>query len=149
MPTPNHLPTVTAVRNTYPTTTDLGNRRAWEICNKVAWAHRAEGFGLVTKPEGNNYVYNGVGYSIDLVFHRETSTIVDILGSSETLGVPQWSEAGTLPVNRWRGAYDPAIVDGDPTPPEPPDPPPSGDLEARVAVLEAQVQHILTTLRAV
>lgn len=147
MSTPNHLPTVVTVRSTYPTSVDLGNRRAWEICNKVAWAHRDEGFGLVLKPDGNNFVYDGVGYSIDLVFHLATSTLVDILGSSETLGVPQWSEVGTLPINRWHPAYDPAIVDGN-DPPDPPNPPPT-DLEARVTILEAQVQHILQTLRSV
>ena len=149
--TPNHLPTVQAVRAQYPTNEPLGNKRAWQITNEVAWRHRDESFGLRFKPDGNNYVHNGVGYAVDIVFHRPTNQFVDVLGSSETAGTPQWSHAeGAMP-HEWRAAIDPATIDGPVVPPvdppvEPPVEPPATDLETRVLALEDDLMRLREAL---
>jgi hypothetical protein len=141
--TPNHLPTVERVRAQYPTNVDLGNKRAWMICNEVAWIHRGETFGLRRKDTGNNYVHEGIGYAIDIVFHKPTMQFVDILGSSETLGIPQWSEAPGAVLDEWMPPIDPATLD-QPIPPIPPVPPSS--LEARVEALELDLFRLKQAL---
>jgi hypothetical protein len=145
--TPNHLDTVEFARKHYPTDEDLGVERAFYVTNEVAWIHRDEGFGLRKKPTGNNYL----GYAVDIVFHKPTNQFVDVLGSSETEGNPQWSEvAGAVP-EEWAPPLDPETMLPDPPGPnpDPPDPPDDSDLEGRVAYLEAMTQHILDHLRAV
>ena len=141
--TPNHLPTVEAVRAAYPTDENLGNKRAWQISNEVAWRHRDEGFGLRFKPTGNNYVHDGVGYAVDIVFHRPSNQFVDVLGSSETIGAPQWSHAPGAVASEWRAPIDPATIDGPVEPPvDPPVEPPVTDLDVRVLALEEDLMRL-------
>jgi hypothetical protein len=134
--TPNHLDTVIAVRAQYPTNENLGNERAFRITNEVAWRHRDEGFGLRKKPDGNNYL----GYAVDIVFHKSTIQFVDVLGSSETLGTPQWSEVSGAIIREWAPPLDPATLE-----PDPPDPPPT-TLETRVLALEEDLMKLREAL---
>jgi len=144
MMTPNHYPTVERVRAQYPTDQALGQQRAWQVCNEVAWIHRAEGFGLRKKPQGNNYVHDGQGYAIDIVFHKPSLQFVDILVSSETVGLPGWSEVPGAVLDEWAPPIDPATLGG--TPPIPPQPP--LDLSARVTKLEADMVSLRMALAA-
>jgi hypothetical protein len=109
----------------------------------VAWRHRDEGFGLRFKPTGNNYIHNGVGYAVDIVFHKPTNQFVDVLGSSETVGTPQWSHAAGAVADEWRAAIDPATIDGPVEPPvDPPVDPPVTDIDARVLALEEDLMRL-------
>jgi len=158
--TPNHLSTVQAVRAGYPApqyddngelTNPLGNKRAWQITNEVAWLHRGEGFGLRFKPTGNNWIQNGVAYAVDIVFHKPSNQFVDVLGSSETVGTPQWSHAIGAVADEWRAPIDPATITGPYPPPtdppldppaEPPVEPPATDLDVRVLALEEDLMRL-------
>jgi hypothetical protein len=131
-----HLDTVQAERAKYGT--PLGEANAWRVINATAYTWRAapEGWGLLAKPTGTNYN----GYSIDVIVSVMLRQAVDCLGDAEGFGRPQWSVIAWDEsfVSRWRP----------PVPLDPPDPPPDG-LEARVAALETEVQHILDHLRAI
>jgi hypothetical protein len=128
--TPNHQPTVVAVRSKYGK--PLGTENAYKVSNEVAWMHRTEGFGLRRKTSGNNYN----GFATDIVFHKPTNMLVDILGDSENAGNPQWNEVGPGNPDEW-------VAPTGPTPPNPPDPPvPPTDLEARVLALEEDLLRL-------
>lgn len=113
--------------------TPLGYEGAWKVINAVALTHADEGWGLVDKPGGTNWL----GYSTDVILNRVTGEAADILGSSETLGIPVWnvlSPKDTPSMSRWRppvGAVEPP----EPPPVPPPVPPPS-DVEARLLRVE-------------
>lgn len=137
MSVPNHLSTVETYRAAYPQDGNLGVQHAWEIANATAYAHRDEGFGLRRKTSGNNFN----GFAVDIVYHKPTNTMIDVLGDSEGYGWPQWNEVGPGNLSEW----------AEPVPPiEPPIEPPVGDdLEPRVEYLEQMVDHIVKTLRSV
>ena len=85
--------------------TPLGYDGAGRVCNAVCLRHVEGGGGLVFKPTGTNWTHDGVGYSTDLIFNRLTGACVDILGSSETDGIPTWgvlSPEHTPSMDRWR-----------------------------------------------
>lgn len=128
----SHLDTVQHERDKYGT--PLGEENAWKVTNATAYTHRAEGWGLLEKLTGQNWQ----GFSIDRLVNRVTKEVVDCLYSSETIGRPQWNEelweAGFA--ERWRA----------PIPPETPEPPPPDDLEARVALLEADLADLRRAL---
>lgn len=136
--TPNHLPTVQTLRATY--TTPLGIENAYQISNDTAWKHRDEGFGLRRKTSGNNYN----GYAVDIVFHKPTNMLVDILGDSEGAGNPQWTEVGAGNPDEWAAPTDPAPVT--PPPIDPPVDPPATDLETRVLALEEDLMRLREAL---
>ena len=146
-----HLNTVMDVRARYGVT--LGYEGAWKVCNEVAWQHRAGGWGILEKPTGTNYVYDGVGYSVDVIINAREKQIVDILGSSELEGLPQWS---VIPWNdsyaeRWAAPIDPAVVGGGDTGGDDGGDVgnPEGTVEERLTYLEAMVSHLVETLRSV
>ena len=125
---PEVLDTVIAERAKYGT--PLGEQNAWNICNATAYTHRQAGWGLLAKTTGANVN----GYSMDVIINPRTREAVDILGSAETEGRPQW-----LPI-AWGVDFAARFVaptrPGGPEPPPPPPPPPAPDLEARVARIE-------------
>jgi hypothetical protein len=129
MSVPNHEPTVVAVRSKYGK--PLGNEHAYKVCNEVAWIHRAEGFGLRRKTTGNNYN----GFAVDIVFHKPSNTLVDILADSENAGIPQWSEVGPGNPDEWVAPTDP---NGGPPPPT--------DLQTRVLALEDDLMRLREAL---
>jgi hypothetical protein len=141
--TPNHLPTVETVRAQYPSDGNLGNERAFRTTNEVAWIHRTEGFGLRKKPAGNNYL----GYAVDIVFHKPSNQFVDVLGSSETWGYPQWSHAdGAIP-SEWAPPLDPLTLAPPVEPPvDPPVDPPASGLDARVLAVEEDLMRLREAL---
>ena len=141
MSAPNHLETVKVERAKYGT--PLGVENAWKVTNAVAYTHRLEGFGLRRKLEGQNWN----GYSIDVIIHKPSGDWIDILGSSELAGNPQWSE--TIPAGDTDVYWSPPLPPDD-GPEEPPiEPPDEDDLEDRVRYLEEMVDHIVTTMRSV
>lgn len=68
-----------------------------------------------------------------------TAQVVDVIGNAEGEGnpreapVPSWAVKDIRPISQWKEPYGDVV-----TPPDTPDPP-SGDVEARLAALEAQM----------
>lgn len=141
MSAPNHLDTVRLERAKYGT--PLGVENAWKVTNAVAYTHRLEGFGLRRKLDGQNYN----GYSIDVIIHKPSGEWIDILGSSELAGNPQWSL--TTPAGDTDVYWSPPLPPEDGTPEPPIEPPVDDDLEDRVRYLEEMVDHIVRTMRSV
>lgn len=135
MPTITHLDTLQAERAKYGT--PLGYENAWKVINATAYIHRNEGWRLLAKPSGTNWVVNGEGYSIDVLINPVTKQLVDCLVSSETDGIPAWQEL------TWNDEY--AGRAREPLNPDTLQPTPDPDpetLEDRVAALEADVANI-------
>lgn len=133
MKLPDHVySTLVSVRAKYPT--PLGNQGA-AVVNEVAWIHRAEGYGLESKPGGNSCPQPKTGEMCGCDILRTANLGWDVLGDSEGAGVPNQSESGPADPNRFVQPVDPGTVVIPPI--EPPVEPPSSDLAARVAALEA------------
>ena len=128
------LATIQAARARYgPTCTDS---ECVEICNEVAWVHRAEGYGISKKTTGTRgRRYDGQEACHDVIMLRDGS-YWDILASAGAASVPQWSaQPNGVITDPARGWVAPIVPQGAVEPPVPPDPPPAGD-KARLAALE-------------
>lgn len=77
---------------------------AFEITKRVAWALRSQGYGLLSKPGGNNCQ----GYSVDYLTLADGSGY-DILGDGGGENIPQFgqSEAPGSLLGRWVVPFDP------------------------------------------
>ena len=128
----DHLDTVRIERAKYGT--PLGYEHAWKTINATAYTWRGEGWGLLDKPTGTNWL----GYSTDVIVNPRTRECVDCLQDAEGLGVPTWN---IIPwsdefARRWR----PPVAPDDVVPPS--------DLDARVAACEARLAVIEQALRS-
>jgi hypothetical protein len=133
-----------------------------ELINAVAWKHRADGWGLSGKTFGKHGVrHDGEQVAHDVLHHRPTNKIWDVLGAAGAQSTPPRS-AGDLgpggpPPGSNRPWVAPVAPRGAPEPqpqpqPQPtPQPPPPVDLsgiEARLAVQERQIETILRLLES-
>jgi hypothetical protein len=82
---------------------------AFQITKRVAWALRAEGAGLLSKPGGNNCD----GFAVDIVMYADGAAF-DVLSDSGGANVPAWGQIEPLDPARFRAAIDPG--DGAPAP---------------------------------
>ena len=105
---------------------------AAEITNLAAWRMRTDGAGILDKPGGNNCR----GYAVDIIVYQD-GQIYDVLVNAETENRPAWQAGTPVDPGRWRPPVFPDYYYGA-TPP--PVEPPTTDLEARVARLEAWVR---------
>ena len=88
------LPTLERIRPEYP--------RPWsdiaqigEYLNRVAWEHRAEGWGLLKKTGGNRCPSpQGVEIACDILIHAPTQTHFDVLIDGTGVGDPTWRLVG-------------------------------------------------------
>lgn len=117
----------------------LGPCGAFEITKRVAWALRAQGYGLIAK--GGN---NCQGFAVGAVI-LPTGLHFDILGDDGASNTPQWNRVNLdngepyLRPDDYRLAIDP----GDALPPDAPAPPdPPAELVARVTALELLVKTL-------
>lgn len=78
---------------------------AFLITKHVAWGLRDRGFGLLSKPAGNNCD----GYAVDIVMRRQDKgAIIDILGDAGNANVPIWNDpADVVDPARWRPPVQP------------------------------------------
>ncbi len=79
---------------------------AFQITQNVAYGLRAQGFGLLSKPSGNNCD----GCATDIVMPLGGSgSIVDILGDGGGANTPLWqvSEDGEADLSRWKAPTKP------------------------------------------
>lgn len=118
------------------------------LLNEVAWDHRAEGWGLLAKPTGNNCpTPAGVRVSCDYLVFAPTGQGFDVLEDSEGAGAPRWKKGDSFDRGRWVAPVAPA---GGPQEPPPVDPPPVGGSTVleRVTELQARIERVLEQLAA-
>jgi len=127
--------TLRAERATYgatPTSAELG-----ALLNAVAWAHRADGWGLSAKAAGSRCPWPGPGDVACDILHRRTDGLIwDVLIAAGERAEPSCVEAlgpQTDPERPWVAPVDP----GGGAPPPPPGPVPGDQLEALRAAVAA------------
>lgn len=84
------------------TPTLVGDCGAFEITKRVAWALRAEGVGLQSKPAGANCQ----GYAPGILMWAD-GTIHDILGDAGGANTPQWLTPAPISATLYRAAINP------------------------------------------
>jgi hypothetical protein len=124
----NHFGTVAFERAKYPAPeydrqgkllNPLGFENAWKITNAVGYTHQDEGWGLLKKIGGTQWL----GCTIDVLINRRTRQAVDCLGKSEEEGIPVWNPIEYLPDFDLRWVAPTSGAPEPPTPPVPPMPP--------------------------
>jgi hypothetical protein len=87
------LPTVQRFRADYPT--PMSSAQRGELLNRVAWEHRADGWGLLIKTGGNRCAApQGVEVACDILVHAPTRWHFDVLIDSEGSATPTWGDVG-------------------------------------------------------
>jgi hypothetical protein len=95
---PNRLATVQRVRADYPT--PMSPAQQAELLNRVAWEHRAEGWGLLIKTGGNRCpAPQGVDVACDILVHAPTQWHYDVLVDAGAAAGPAWGDAGPCDPN--------------------------------------------------
>ncbi|MGH9312283.1 MAG: hypothetical protein ACRD1S_03695 [Vicinamibacterales bacterium] len=88
------LPTLVRIRSEYPTPWS-SLAQIGEYLNRVAWEHRAEGWGLLRKTGGTRCpAPQGVEIACDILIHQPTQLHFDVLIDSTGVGTPTWREVG-------------------------------------------------------
>src|SRR5262245_3975193 len=151
----NLLPDLQAERAKYPDGPIPAVTIA-KILNAVAWAHRAEGWGMLKKGSGNSCPIAGTFVSCDILIHKPSVTHWDVLNNAEGDGTGtaavQFNLVGPCVVGLASGCamshfLDPVDPSGTTSVPGPrPAPPP--DLGPRVTMLEQQVESLTGEIRA-
>lgn len=113
---------VRAERAKYPTV--LTEDQPAKILNAVAWANRADGWGLSVKPHGNHVLSpQGVFVAYDILHHKPTNKLFGCF-TNELRADVNWGEEPYHgdPVGRpWLAPIDPGASVPAPTPtPQPP-----------------------------
>lgn len=89
----NLLPTIQRFRAEYPT--PMARWQVAELLNRVAWAHRAEGWGLLKKDGGSRCpAPHGFDISCDILIHSPTILHFDVLTDSDGAAIPTWQNVG-------------------------------------------------------
>ncbi len=142
---PNRLSVLQAERAKYPAT--INAQQAGELLNAVAFALRAEGFGLLRKDAGNRCPIpnSSITVSCDWLVHRPSGKGCDVLGSGPDSdppangpATPTWCGGDPFDVSKF---VEPTA----PSNPPPPPPPPASS----AASAELQQQQIVLLLQIV
>jgi hypothetical protein len=87
------LPTLQRVRAQYPT--PMTGPQKGEMLNRVAWEHRAEGWGLLRKTGGTRCpAPQGVEIACDILVYSPTAWHFDVLIDQEGAATPTWLDKG-------------------------------------------------------
>lgn len=112
-----------------------------ELINAVAWANRADGWGLNSKTGGTRgRRYDGAEVAHDVLHNQRTNILYDVLVAAGGHSTPTWNELGPNG-NSSRPWVAPIAPQGEEPEPVDPDPPPV-DLSAVVAALAALGQEL-------
>jgi FG-GAP-like repeat len=87
------LPTLQQIRPEYPT--PMSPAQLAEYLNRVAWIHRAEGWGLLKKTAGNRCpAPQGVDVACDILVYAPTSWHFDVIIDAGGASTPAWTDKG-------------------------------------------------------
>jgi hypothetical protein len=87
------LSTLERFRAEYPT--PMSPSQLGELLNRVAWEHRAAGWGLLRKTGGSRCpAPQGVEVACDILIHAPTIIHYDVLIDAEGAAIPTWRDAG-------------------------------------------------------
>jgi len=87
------LPTLQRIRPEYPT--PMAPAQLAEYLNRVAWEHRAEGWGLLRKDFGNRCpAPQGVDVACDILVHFPTAWHFDVIVDAGGASSPAWIDKG-------------------------------------------------------
>jgi FG-GAP-like repeat len=87
------LPTVERIRSEYPT--PMSAAQKGEMLNRVAFEHRAQGWGLLAKSGGSRCPSpQGVDISCDILVHAPSAWIFDVLVDQDFAATPAWIDKG-------------------------------------------------------
>lgn len=112
--------TLKRLREEYPT--PMVKEETGELLNRVAWAHKGEGWGLLGKASGNNCpTPGGVKVSCDYLLYIPTFSGYDVLIDEEGSGTPSWGG----PHDMWKAIQDGSRTIVHPTEPFAPAPSPT------------------------
>src|SRR5436190_1526786 len=92
------LPTLQQLRPLYPT--PMSSAQLGDYLNRVAWQHRAEGWGLLQKTGGTRCAApQGIDVSCDILVYRPTVWHFDVLVDATGTATPAWQDKGpcTIP----------------------------------------------------
>jgi hypothetical protein len=88
------LPTLERIRPEYPNPW-TSPAQVGEYLNRVAWEHRAEGWGLLRKTGGTRCpAPQGVEVACDILIHQPTQQHFDVLIDGSVTGTPTWQPIG-------------------------------------------------------
>lgn len=87
------LEPLTKLRASYPPR--MTPEQVGELLNRVAWEHRADGWGLLRKGSGTRCpVPHGGEASCDILIHGPSVTHFDVLADAEGVATPVWRDVG-------------------------------------------------------
>lgn len=145
------LPTVQRLRAAYPA--KLSPAQVGELLNRIAWEHRADGWGLLKKTGGTMCpVPQGGHASCDVLIHAPSVKHFDVLADAEGAATPVWRDVGPCVLGPSSGCamanflapVQPAGGAPAPSPAPTPAPQPPADL----GPLYAQVKALTETVEA-
>jgi hypothetical protein len=104
------LDTLVELRKTYPT--PLSGDQLGELLNALAWAHREDGYGLLSKPTGANcrQPQTGTLVSRDILMLAGSGRIFDVLIDAEGKATPTWNEKNALTPSRFVPPVDSSVA---------------------------------------
>ena len=103
-------------------TAPLSNAEMGELVNRIAWEHRADGWGLAKKNQGAHTLqpHTGIHISRDLLIHQATGETYDVLRDVEGDAEPTWNHIETGIMEWVAPVGDPLAEPAPPPVPEPP-----------------------------
>jgi hypothetical protein len=117
------LDTLVELRKTYPT--PMSNSQLGELLNAVAWKHRAEGYGLLAKPNGAHCLQPQTGTLVARDILASTAgKHFDVLVDAEGAAKPVWQDKGAYQSSRFVSPVDSTVLLPH-TPAQPPAQPPT------------------------
>ncbi len=89
------LASLQAIRPCYPT--PMSHAQKGDMLNRVAWEHRAAGYGLHFKGGGNLCPQpGGTTISCDIIVHGPTQAVYDVLLNEDAEATPTWGFVGKI-----------------------------------------------------
>ena len=97
----------------------ISHEQAAKILDTVAWNHKDEAWGLLSKPGGNNCPLGSTSISCDFLFNKDSGNGYDVFGSGPGIcnGISAAGHAtavfnlsGPEDVSRWVAPIDPASL---------------------------------------
>ena len=127
----------------------LTNDQCAALINAVAWRNRADGWGLSSKPNGNHARLGNTFVAIDVLFHKPSNTVFDVLSASGAASIPSWNAIAVYDFagRPWVAPIDPgAEQPNEPTPLTQPTAPTQATVD--LSPLLAEIERLKARVKA-